>query len=91
MANEKPESWPLPPSIASYTLHGICIALADVIHDEIRNDTSQRTLLKAAGLVTAAELFSNELAHFFGSQAGEDHDLLEALEKRYLQESERSR
>lgn len=87
--NEKPDSWPLAPSLSSYTLHGLCIALADVIHHEVRNDMSRRAQLKAAGLATAAELFSNELAHFFGSQAGEDQDLLEALEARYLENETR--
>ncbi|HEX6929700.1 MAG TPA: hypothetical protein VF267_10640, partial [Gammaproteobacteria bacterium] len=73
------------PSLSSYALHGLCIALADVIHHEVRKDTSRRALLKASGLATAAELFAGELAHFFGSRMGEDHDLLEALEDRYLE------
>lgn len=86
--DEKPQSWPLPPSISSYTLHGLCIALADVMHHEVRNGISQRALLKAGGLATAAELFAGEVAHFFCSRPGEDHDLLEELQARYLAESE---
>lgn len=89
MSNEKPDSFPLSPSLSSYTLHGLCIALADVIHHEIHNDISRRALLKAGGLATAAELFANEVADFFASQAGEDNDLLEAMQDRYLDDQKR--
>lgn len=89
--NEQPETWPLPPSHSSYTLHGLCIALADVVHHEINNDISRRTLLKVHGLATAAELFAGELAHFFGSQVGEDFDQLEAIQQRYAEEKNREK
>ncbi|HEX7047770.1 MAG TPA: hypothetical protein VF275_09410 [Gammaproteobacteria bacterium] len=86
--NEKPETWPLLPSHSSYTLHGITIALADALHHEVTYNVSPRTLLKVHGLATAAEAFANELAHFFGSQSGEDHDHLEAIQQRYLENPE---
>lgn len=86
MKNEKPSSLPLLPSHSSYTLRGLCIALADVIHEEVNGKVSRRALQKASSLATAAELFSGEVAHFFGSRMGDDHDQLEALQDRYLDE-----
>ena len=84
MSDEKPETWPLLPSHSSYTLHGLCMALADVVREEVSGDVSRRALLKANSLATAAELFSAEVAHFFGSRMNEDHDQLEAMQERYL-------
>lgn len=86
MNNEKPSSWPLRPSHSSYTLHGLCIALSDVIHEEGGGEVSRRSLLKATGLATAAELFAGEVAHFFGSRMGDEHDQLEALQDAYVEE-----
>lgn len=60
-----------------------------MVHHEVRNDVSRRALLKAGGLATAAELFTGELAHFFGSRMGEDHEAIEAIEERYLEEQEK--
>ncbi len=89
MSDEKPETWPLLPAHSSYTLHGLCMALADVVREEVGGDVSRRALLKVNALASAAELFSAELAHFFGSRMGEDHDRLEAIEDRYLDEVRR--
>lgn len=89
MSDEKPETWPLLPAHSSYTLHGLCIALADVVREEISNEVSRRALLKVNALAGAAELFSAELAHFFGSRMGEDHEQLEAMEDRYVEEVRR--
>jgi len=82
--SDQPETFPLLPSHSAYTLHGLCIALVDVIREDVSNDISRRALLKANALATAAELFSAEVAHFFGSRMNEDHDQLEALEDRYI-------
>ena len=86
MSDENSKARALLPSHSSYTLHGLCIALADVIHEEISGDVSRRSLLKASGLATATEFFAHEVAHFFGSRMGEDHDALEALQERYVEE-----
>ncbi|HEX7030367.1 MAG TPA: hypothetical protein VF254_07205 [Gammaproteobacteria bacterium] len=87
MNNSRPSTWPLLPSHSSYTLHGLTIALADVIREEVSSDISRRALVKANGLATAAELFAGELAHFFGSRMGEYHDAREALQDRYREDA----
>lgn len=85
MSDEKPEVWPLLPAYSAYALHGLCIALADTVRDELTGTVSRRAVIKASGLATAAELLSQELAHFFGSRPAGDHEELEALEERYLE------
>lgn len=85
MSDEKPEKFPLLPSHSSSTLHGLCITLTDVIREEVSTDISRRALLKVNALALAAECFSGELSHFFFSRMGDDHELLEALEDRYLE------
>lgn len=85
--NNDSDSFPLLPSHSAYTLHGLCIALVDVVRDEVSSDTSRRALLKANALATAAELLSAEVAHVFGSRMGEDHEQLEAIEDRYIAEA----
>lgn len=87
MSDEQPETWPQLPACSAYALHGLCIALADCVREELNGTVSRRAVIKASGLATAAELFSNELAHFFASRPAGDHEELEALEKRYLRES----
>ena len=84
MNDERPETWPLLPSHSSYTLNGLAAALVDVIREEVGGDVSPRTLMKANGLAMAVELFSQEVAHFFGAQMGDDHDQLEAIQDRYI-------
>lgn len=79
MSDESPETWPLRPAHAAYTLQGLCLALSDVAREE-GSTLSRRALLKVAGITTAAELVSGELAHWFGSRMGDDHDLLERLQ-----------
>lgn len=90
MSDEKPETWPQLPAYSAYALQGLCIALADTVRDELNGKVSRRAIIKASGLATAAELFANELAHFFVSRPPEDHDLLEAIEERYLEAEQKS-
>lgn len=85
MNNKKPENHPLPPSHAAAVTHALCMALADIVRDEVNATVSRRTLLKATGLAQAAEVFAAEVVHFFGNRQGEDEDLLEALEARYTE------
>lgn len=85
MSDEKPETWPLLPSHSAYVLQGVCLALADTVRGEVGAAVSRRALLKLNALATAAELLSGEVAHFYGTRMGEDHDQLEALEDRYLE------
>ena len=84
MSDEKPETWPLLPAYSAYALHGLCIAIADTVREELNGTVSRRAVIKASGLATAAELLSQELAHFFASRPAGDHETLEALEDRYL-------
>lgn len=87
MSDEIPETWPLRPSHAAAVAHGLCMALADLIHHQGGPDVSRRAYLQMCGLATAAELFTNEVSHWFGSRMGEDEDSLERLEDRYLEET----
>lgn len=73
------------PSHAAYALHGLAIAITDTVREEVSGDVSRRTLHKINALATAQEMIAIELAHFFGSRMGEDHDLLEAIQDRYLE------
>lgn len=84
MSDEKPETWPLWPSHSSYVVHGLCLAMADIVRDNGQH-LSRRALLELSGLVTAAELFSGDVAHFFGSRL-DDHEELEAMQERYVEE-----
>lgn len=86
MPLESPQTWPLRPSHSSYVLHGLCMALADLIHEEGGGSLSRRALLKAGGIATAAEVFAGEVADFFGGQAGEYENLLEQLENEFMTE-----
>lgn len=79
------ESFPLRPGHTAHVLHGLCLALADLVEEEAGGDTSRRAFLKMARIATAAELFAREVAHWFGSRLGEDHDLLEELQARYME------
>lgn len=83
MSQESPETWPLRPSHSAYVLHGLCMALSDLIQEEGGGQTSRRALIKAAGLAAAAELFAGEVAHFFGSRPPDDHDHLELIQDHY--------
>lgn len=85
MSNKKPDTLPLPPSHAAAVTHALCMALADVMRDEVNAIVSRRTLLKATGLAQAAEVFAAEVVHFFGNRQGKDEDLLEAIEARYME------
>jgi hypothetical protein len=42
-------------------------------------------------MATAAELFSREASHFFGSQMGDDEEMLEALEDRHVEAARKSK
>ncbi len=84
MSDEKPETWPLRPDESAYVTHGLCMVIADVVRDH-GPDLSRRAMLELGSLATAAELFSAEVAHFFGSRL-DDHDALEAMQERYVEE-----
>lgn len=84
MSPDKSETWPLRPSHASATLTGLCLALADLIEAEGGGEISRRAYLKMHSLALMAELLSHELTHWFGSQVGEDEDLLEAIQDKWV-------
>lgn len=81
--SENPEIRSLRPSHAASALNGICLALADLIHMQGSGEVSHRAHLKMHSLAVMAELLSRDVSRWFGSQAGDDHDLLEALQDRY--------
>lgn len=81
-------SFPLLPSHAAYALHGLALAITDLVREEVTPDFSRRTLHKINALATAQELIAQDLAHFFGSRMGEDHEQLEAIQDRYVEERE---
>ena len=86
MSEESPLSWPLSPSHSASVAYALCMALADLIHEEGGGEVSRRAFLQACGLATAAEVFSREAARWYGTRMGKDHDLLEALQARYMEE-----
>lgn len=88
MSDEKPETWPLSPAHSAYATHGLCLAIADILRDHAQR-LPRRAVLELEGITIAAELLSGEVAHFFGSRL-DDHDALEAMQERYLEEQSRS-
>lgn len=80
---------PLSPSHSAAIVHGLCLALADLVEFEAGGETSRPAYLKMYAIATAAEVFSQEVAHFFGSRMDADHEMLEAIEARYLEETRR--
>ena len=87
MPQDQPQEWPLPPSVAASVTHQLCAAIFDVIHHEAAGGMSRRSYLKLCGLATAAEVFSRDAAHWYVSLMGEDHEMLVALEARYVARS----
>ena len=83
MSSESTETRPLRPSHASSITHTLCMALSDLLHED-GNDLDRRAYVKACGLAAAAEVFSGEATGWYFQQMGEDHDLLEALQDRWL-------
>ena len=84
MSDKNSETWPLRPSHSASVTSALCAAIDDLLH-ESGSDMSRNTYLKACGLATAAAVFSNEAARWYFNQKGEDHDLLEGLEDRYVE------
>ncbi|HEX7048041.1 MAG TPA: hypothetical protein VF275_10785 [Gammaproteobacteria bacterium] len=82
MTEQIPAWRPCPTHVAHVT-HQLCMALSDLIVDEAGGEMSRRSYLKLCGLAMAAEVFSAEVARFFGNQEGEDEAVLAALEARY--------
>lgn len=80
----KHSHWPPRPSTAAYNLQGLAMTMTDVVHQEgaagIHDD--RRTYLQLAAIASAAEVFACELAHWFGSRMGDDHEILEELQDR---------
>ena len=70
-------------SHASSMTHALCMALSDLLHED-GNDLDRRAYVKACGLAAAAEVLSGEAAGWYFQQMGEDHDLLEELQDRWL-------
>lgn len=87
MSSENPENWPFRPSHTASVTHALCAAIKDLLH-ESGSDMSRSTYLKVCGLAAAAEMFSDQAARWYFNRMGEDHDLLEALENRYVGEDE---
>jgi hypothetical protein len=86
MSKDYLETFPLRPSHSTSVAYGLCMVMADLAEFEAGGETSRRAYLKMCALAVAAELFSKEAAHFFGSRKGEDEDRLEALEDNYMKE-----
>ena len=84
MSHEKPHQWPLPPSQSASVTEYLCMAMKDVVEHEAGSRMSRRTYLKLYGLAMAAEVFSRDAARWYTNLSGEDHDLLEGLEERYM-------
>ena len=78
--------WPPRPSIAAYNLEGLNMAIYDLVHGEgargIGDD--RRVYLQLAAVTAAAELYAHLLARFFSTRMGDDHELLEDLEERFI-------
>ena len=87
MSKEHLETFPLRPGHSAAVVHGLCLALVDLVEEEAGGDTPRRAFLKMAGIATAAEVVARDVAHFFGSRMHEDHDALESLQDRYLEET----
>lgn len=85
MPDQPPLKWPLRPSQAASAVHGLCLALSDLVHEDVADRVPRRVLLKVCGLATAAELLSGDVAHWFASRMGEEQDWLDWLEERYLE------
>ena len=83
MSHEKTQARPLRPCHSASVTSALCAAIADLLH-ESGSDMSRRTYLKICGLAAAAEVFSGEAAGWYFQQMGEDHDLLEELQDRWL-------
>lgn len=83
MSDESSPRLPLYPSQSAIVAHQLCMVLSDLVHREAGNGMSHRTYLMMCGLATAAEVFSGELAHWFGSRTGDDQEVLEGLEEKY--------
>lgn len=84
MNDELSLEWPLRPSQAASLTHYLCLAMADIVNHEAGREMSRRSYLKLCGLSLAAELISREAAGWYGRLKGEDEELLEGLEERYL-------
>jgi len=84
MPQDQPQESPLRPSIAAHAAHQLCMTIADIVNDEVGETMSRRAYLKLCGLATAAERFSKGAADWYVNLLGEDHDMLVALEERYV-------
>lgn len=73
--------WPLRPATAAYTLAGLASALSDLTQEN-GSDFDRRQSKQLVALGLAVELCAEALAHWFASRPPEDHDLLEALQER---------
>ncbi|HEX7047674.1 MAG TPA: hypothetical protein VF275_08920 [Gammaproteobacteria bacterium] len=78
------ETRPLRPSDAAHVTQALCAALSDLLHQE-GAAPSRRTYLIMCGLASAADFFSHEVSHWFGSRTGEDLERLEAIQERCVE------
>ena len=77
----KPLHWPLRPATTAYALDGLASALSDLAQEN-GSDFDRRQSKQLVALGLAVELCAEALAHWFASRPPEDHDLLEALQER---------
>lgn len=83
MHDEGTVEWPLPPRHAAHTLHGLAVAMNDVLRN-INGELTDRDLEKMNSISESAELIACELVHFFATRPDDDHQRLEEICKRYL-------
>lgn len=87
MSEEKAKYRVPRPSHAASITHSLCMALNDLVHEEGAR-MSRRTYLQICGVADAAEYFAGEAAAWYGTRMGKDHDLLEELQDRYMEEGD---
>lgn len=75
--------WPLPPRHAAHTLHGLAVAMNDMLH-HVNGNLPVRDLEKMTSICEAAEMIAGELVRFFATRPDEDHRQLEEICQRYL-------
>lgn len=87
MSEEKQKYRALRPSHAASITHGLCMTLNDLVHEEGAR-MSRRVFLQICGVADAAEYFAREASAWYGTRMGKDHDLLDELQDRYVEEDD---
>ena len=78
--------WPLRPSTTAHVLDGLAKTLDNIVFED-----SEDRHQELVAVMIAMQVFAAELGHFFGGQRGKDEQMLETLERRWMErESGRS-